>query len=520
MTNVTPTTTGDAPDGLYTIVNSLGRGFDIFGAYNMDALIPNRIFDWNKAATYESAPFLQAPRTLPSIVSLTPQTMTHSLDITATSRAEVQTKIATHAGVEASYGPFSGEFNLNFSQESDSRSSYFYGLKKAFIALGYINLDTNDAAYLANGFAKRVAELPDQATDATMRSFVEFFQDYGFYYVDRLDIGGELNLAISVKTESHLNTRDISSGMQLAYNGLFSGALKVDASFEEKWKTFSENSNVRVRAIGGKPDVADALAHIDPKNPNTDSRDLVQQWTQTLNYSPAVMNMHFSGIWKLCGSKRQVVEQAFKNFGVTMMPKVSLTSSPAGPRLMIGGKAISVEVGTDRCGFQLTVLNRRKVLDDDGVVHSKFYSYAADRRTPLPEKLKVYTQMLDDIRSLKLDNPGHIACLISYNMGHLTFPPRSFYQFLSEAGGGSEDGLKQWEKLSRSSGYNNPQEIAYCLLGVVQGGEGNGIESFAIDLPDIQTQATGNPPKVETSVSSYLIRSGVGEDYSISRDPG
>lgn len=499
-------------DGIYNTANSLGRGFDIFGAYNMDSLIPNRIFDWNKTGTYETGTFLGAKRVLPKIVSLTPQTETNSLDITATSRSEVQSKLATHAGVEASYGPFSGEFKLNFSQEAENSTQYFYALKKSFISLGYVNLDSNDTTYLSDSFNRRVAALPDAVNAGTLAQFADFFQDYGFYYVDRLSIGGELNLAISVATESNLSKRDMSSSMELMYKSIFSGSLKVDVSFQQTWKTFSEKSNVRVRALGGKADLADSLAHIDPKSPDSGTADRLSQWTSSLEYVPAVTNMHYSGIWKLCGSKRSAVEQAVRAFGVTIMPKLSLTSSPKGPSLMIAGKSIPVQVGADDHGFVVVVLDRRETLEGNGVKLNKVYARPA--LTNQTERLKVYADIMADIDRLKLNNPDNIVCLISHKLNPRPFPPHPFYQFLREAGGVADNGLKQWETMARRT-YVHYGEVAYCLVGVMQGGEGNGLESYGQKLGP---QDLGSwPQDADTSLSCYLIRSAPGEKYDVSR---
>ena len=423
-------------DGIYSMVNSLGRGFNVFGPYDMNGLISNRIFDWNKTETYATNPFLGERRTIPKIVSLTPQTQTRFLDIVATTREEVQNKMAAHAKVEASYGPFSGEFQIDYSSEVENSSNYFYAMRKAFVSLGYITLDNNVSAYFADEFARRVAQLPDNVTDANIRQFVEFFQDYGFYYVDRLSIGGELNLIISVATTSNLTRQALSSSLNIAYDGVFKGQLDVSGSFQAQWKTFSENSTIRVRGLGGQADKVAALASIDPKNPNQDVASQVKLWTQTLEFLPAVMDMQFTGIWRLCGTKRDAVEQAFHKFGVTMMPKVSLTSAPNGSTLVIGGKVLHPDNPAQQqdCGYHLAVISRKKVLEVDGIKLNKFYSYNPNV-TRGTDRRKIYDQMLNDINLTNLNNRENFIFLCSYNLDHRVFPPYAFYQFLKESGG-------------------------------------------------------------------------------------
>src|SRR6185436_9666300 len=113
----------------------------------------------------------------------------------------------------------------------------------------------------------------------------------------------------------------------MEYDGLFvSGSASAEMRDKQKWSSYQENRRTSAVVKGGDRTKAAKIAK--PSVDNFESfaatKKAFDEWVQSISSNPALIDFSLKGIWDVCGSKRSVVESAFREYGRNMRPLVLL----------------------------------------------------------------------------------------------------------------------------------------------------------------------------------------------------
>ncbi|WNG44166.1 hypothetical protein F0U60_08650 [Archangium minus] len=466
-------------------VYALGQGFDIYGKLDQSGLI-RPLFDYSKAGT-QVFTFLGKDYLIPSCMTAVQNTAAYWSGNTAESREEFQNSISVHAGVDASYGAFSGEMKADYTSEYEESSLYAYAYNNFYAPLALIELNPG-TEYLSSEFLSRVQSLPSVASKDTLPAFESFFTDYGIYYTQKVVLGGSLQFYVAVAQSSQLSSANISAMLKAQYSGLFvSGSLDASVEFSEQWKSYSQSSQTVIRATGGDPTSIAALVGINPMSPSSETVSRYTDWVQSVSTNPALVDFSLKGIWELCGDKRGAVQMAWELFSQVMHPRLLVQTSsrmmssdgtytPQPPTLFLGDQLAPKSPPPSPCGYQLLVLDGANLTEKSGVLHDRYYCVSQGYFN----YEDMYQQMMDDLEDKGLNKAGNVLVLSSFGLDNNMPPPPSFVGLLQSAGAGRQ--LSSWENnCDPGSTVGNPSAwisypANYILVGIFGIGPDSGIE--------------------------------------------
>lgn len=454
--------------------NFVGQGFDIYGAYNIKTSRITLLFDPEKAGTHEFT-FLGKTYALPAYIDGAENTEATYLEATVNTRDEFQNSISAHAKVHGSYGAFSGQMEAAYGHQFTSNNEYTYSYRNYYSRLAtlFIKIDTK---YLTDYFAQRIAELPTTVNENNLIEFEEFFDDFGAYFTSEVNLGGSLDYYVAISKQSSLGSTDISAMVKAEYRGLFaSGGISSDIKNSTSWQKYSTNREVKIAATGGDPALLTTLAGLNPNDPSPASVAAFNEWAKSMELYPAVSDFQLKGIWELCGSKRTVVEEAFRRYGTKMRPRLNIEASTDFVPLIALGSQIKPPIEpVGQVGYQMVVLDRTN-LTPQGVVLNKYYMVRNGAYT-YSDFSAMYGQMGADIRQGNYDNPNYVLVLASFGMPWNAPPTSSFYGLLRTAGGGSK--LMKWMEGTDPGSFNGAN-VVYILVGIFGLGPNTGVEILA-----------------------------------------
>jgi len=487
--------------------NLVGQGFDIFGAYNVGSLI-SPIFDYSRVSRNEFT-FLNKTYSLPSIVNGYVQTSSRYVGGTYISREGFQNKIAAHAKVQAGYGAFSGQMEASFSMEKAISSEFYYAFRNFYTQLGYLEILPQTEA-LSPAFVQSVQQLPDIFNKESLPLFADFFEQWGIYYVRRVTLGAAFEFYEAVSTATSSTTVDVGVMLEAHYRGLFATG-KVSSSITDKaeWKSYLENSEISLKTTGGDPTLAARLTGIDAKAPSQSTVDAYFGWLESVAAEPAAVEFQLSGIWELGGEKRQAIQDAWREYGLRLHPKLSIeTTSPAisAPTVLLGRQLKPQHDAKTLFGYQVLLLDRRTLLEPEGVVFNRYYTMTP--ATWPAEFADVYNQMANDVRASGYASEGYVLVLASFGIQYNCSPTPDFYGLLRSAGGGSA--LQQWFN-GADPGSNNADALNYLFAGIFNQGPGTGFELVNRDWQP--------KPRLESQLSIYFYRRRDGDRFTLGRAP-
>lgn len=446
--------------------SAVGWGFNIFGAYSSKSLV-RQLFafpDNGKTWSYEydkdkTIEFLLLDNIIPEEIR-----KGSGFQEYFTSRSKVEDHFKFKAGLQGSYGAFSGQFEGMYSQASSSDTSYSYGL----FGTEFTNwkLAIQDAS--ANMLAPQVLsdpdylELPEEFNEGTSRDFFRFFNKYGTHYVNQVRVGFKLDYSSAVNKSYSENEKEIKTKLTLEYGAVF---LKVKAEAEAEWKkaTFSwaENRESKVEAQGGNSSILD-LAMIAYGDNFKDSFDT---WRGEAERTPVTIDFDLKPISDIfSGTKRVAMEKAFNEYAHRRIFIESKAKSSA--ILVLGEPQIPTsKLPKDARGFQVCVV-RRESLEP---VFNEYYFVTAEWWNNMAQMYEAMQRGLAAYNS-----SDFVVILATFGMVGIIYPPNDFYQFMLSAGAGK--GLKAWETVYNRSGCSNYAGVNYILVGVPKRGPGTGYD--------------------------------------------
>jgi hypothetical protein len=471
--------------------NAVGQGFDIYGVFGIDSLI-HPLFDYSKAGT-QVFTFLGKDYLVPSIITPVESTSSYYTGDTYESREDFQNSFALHAGVEASYGAFSGEMKADFASEYTESAEYAYAYTNFYSQLAYLEL--NHTEYLTNDFQQRVNDLPTIANEDTLPAFELFFNDFGIYYTSKIVIGGVLEFFVSLSKSSNMSKAQFSAAFNAQYKGVFTnGSIDASVTGSQEWKTYRQNSRVSIRANGGTPEAVAALTGIDPFAPSQDTVNKFQTWVHSVSTDPAIVDFSLRGIWELCGDKREAVRSAWQLFAQKMHPRVVIETSsevrdiswsgtPQPPIITIGNLVRPSQPPQSPCGFQVVILDGTDITNPDAVLFNQYFTVPTG--TPW---YAIYGNMYQDIYNSIVSSghtsKGNVLIISSFGIDNNMPPTNQIYSLLQTVGAGER--LRYWESHNDAgSMVGNPTAWVsypanYILVGIFGAGPDTGVEAYNV----------------------------------------
>ncbi|WP_271766486.1 MAC/perforin domain-containing protein [Aquimarina algiphila] len=500
--------------------NGVGQGFDVFGAANANSFI-RPLLDPAKVQKRVFS-LLGKNFLVPDYINPIEKSSAYFEGGTYMTRSEFQNSIAANAKVEIGYGLFSGEMEAAYSNEKESSSEYAFTYNNSFIGVASLQLGEFENA-LRNSFLERVAKLPGDVSEQNLSDFISFFNDYGIYATNQIELGGAMKYYVSVEKSSELGEEEIEAMMKAQYNGLFvSGSISADIKKKDTWKKYSKSTNYTISVVGGDPSLAIKLAAVDPLEPSKETVELYSKWSDSVSSYPAMMDFKLTGIWTLCGDKKNVVERAWTLFSEQIHPAITLETtstitrwpisvSPKTPIIALNGNPIKPKIAaTTPVGYQLCILSNNGFLPK--VLDNKYFCLDDSKQLWSPISYRnLYSELSEYVTNSKFNKKDNILLLISFGMGQSVFPTQNFYEVLKLNGAGEE--LNNWSNHSGHGSDSSPsyiwmnRPINYVLVSLMGYGPNIGNEVY-------MNKITFNG-EVNTQKIFYLFKNSITGTYTV-----
>jgi hypothetical protein len=495
--------------GYWSIANYVGQGFNVYGAYGMSSAT-GLLFNYPDDSVHT---FQLQGKTLsiPTAILGVDDPSSYSTHASGSTRESYQDSLATSANIQTGIGAFSGDVHASFSTTETSGSDFAFNKLTYISQLGHLELRV-DPANLTDSLKASIAALPDRVDPNNLQPFAAFFQQHGVFYIWRIVFGGSLDMYTAVAKSSGLNTQDIEVEVEASYGALFKAGAKVAAS--EKRETFKQNASSWVRASGGDLSLVAQLGMADAESASPDSVKLFTDWVKSVTVSPAPVDFKLKGIWELCGSKRNAVQNAWAVYAQVMHPKLTIQTygapSQNPPIITLGRQLKPVgQAFTPGNGWQIVILDRSNILNDSGLKFNRYYSLP-------PHNLNnnrisnAYDAMYAEVKGSGYADSDHLLIAVSYGLEQNWGPTGDFFGLL-HACGGSTRNLNLVKPSEIGSGFPNDW-TDYILVGAFDSGTGMGVDyavsmMCAADRPDVPRQQN---PVVEV----LFYRNGGDEPYT------
>lgn len=178
------------------------------------------------------------------------------------STTSVANQLSVAAGIEASIGAFEGKVSGAFSTNAQVNEKTGYGIRsvKHVVASRYLRpgilreaVRSGHKELLASNFLEDCEDLIAFPGDDDV--ILDIINTYGTHVIVYGELGGELQIALEMKSTENLKESDISAALEITAAKAVSGSASVDISQETK--SFSKESKVSFCSYGGNnPDFA------------------------------------------------------------------------------------------------------------------------------------------------------------------------------------------------------------------------------------------------------------------------
>lgn len=457
--------------------NYMGYSVDIFGKFQVEDIIKWPLFDPGKSGL-KTVELLGKKVAIPKYVNLTIIPNTSVLKGTSTTREEFQDSLSVNAKVKASIGSFSAQSEVAYSKSIAESSEYFFSFYLLSAGLAVINL-LPDLDCLEDYFIKRVNELPDKYTQKNRTKFIDFFEDYGIYFVSKLYLGGTLQYYASVLKSSTLSTEDISVMVSAEYNALFvSGQVSTEVETKDEWSKYKESKNVNIICRGGDPTLVSKISTVEPNSPGDDTVNLFSDWTESLKENPSISRFELEPIWNLCGDKKDGLKAAFDDFEKIFRPRIFLQSTGGvyaqSMVIIVDEQIIPDKAPEGNAGFQVIAIDRQDISKSGIKMNQYFSTQISEDRSGWNEKIKELFDSIElAINENDLRNPKHILLFNSFGLPRTAIPTPGIHTLWRSCGAG--DGLANWDFV-RGSG--STWKGAYSLIGIPGLGPNTGVDYY------------------------------------------
>jgi hypothetical protein len=238
---------------------------------------------------------------VPDNTSIIPDTSSGGWAQIFDTRQQFQNYFSGKAGVKASYGGFSAQFNIAYSSTFHTDTSYYYGLFDADFTGWGLAVADQSPSWVSSSFLNDpdVQNLPTSFTPENQEQFFAVFRKFGTHFVGQVTLGGSLYYYLAVEKSYTQNETQVEANVSLEYKAVFvSSKATASAEWQTLGQTWADSRIVTVSATGGDASVLSAL---DPGYGDSDV-DIFNAWSSAVIQNPAAvgyqlrpLNLLFSG---------------------------------------------------------------------------------------------------------------------------------------------------------------------------------------------------------------------------------
>lgn len=485
------------------ILSWMNAGFNIYGAYDIGSALNAVIFDATKAPLKDN---VTPVGRLPKYLDYRPQGESKLSVVSADSRESYQDQLAAKASVEVGYGAFSGHLEASFDSSVAQSANNSYSTISFQNIFGHVVQTDFSEAYLADAFLQRLRALPNKTSPETLPAFSDFFKEFGAYFISSITLGASLDYSVAISKSSRIEIQKVAAKAEAEYNGLFvSGKVSAEMTSEKEWQTFREERRTSLRVRGGADEERAMLNRVNPKSFDSyvpATKQNFDDWQATTPLNPTVMGFKLTGIWEACGSKRQLVEDAFREYGKMMRPLLHVSTSQAdkkAPAIFLGGMEAQNRMDPRHIGWRVVAIDRRDP-SLRGIRFDKVFSLDASEF--MVGYRNLYSNMSRELAPYRSNE--YFLIFSTYGMIDGLVPTPEMQNLMREAGAGEM--LDAWTKLTPAPGTTYIRNrINYTLVGSPGIGPGSGAEVSNIS-------SLADPGKTST-LEMYFYSLGSGRPY-------
>lgn len=437
----------------------IGCGFNILGTYSTRSLM-SQIISLGDAgsSTYEYAGITYS---VPQNASPIDYSLKSGTSYLYNTQEQFQSHFANKSGVSASYGAFSGQFNLAYSNTVNTDISYYYGIYEADITTWELKVNQTSANWLTPEFTSDpdVAALPDTFTPQNQEQFFAVFRKWGTHFVAQVILGGSLDYYSSVMTSYSSSQTQVKANIELEYKAVFTSSKATsELQWEQLGQNWANSRTVMVSATGGNSTPLNALS---PTYGDSDS-DIFSDWASGVEQSPSVIEFTLRPLTLLfSGTKAQAVQDALyaytngaivawgasdytpgtgpaggnisTNWGINVDGIVTQPNPPVAPLPpVVIAPGTVIPVG----GYQIALLD--PVNYQPLMSHLYYQTYVPDTDEPDPA---IYDAIMADIDTIPPET--YVAVVVGFSIDLRNYPSPAFQQWLLSVGAT----MQAWHKF-------------------------------------------------------------------------
>lgn len=236
-------------------------------------------------------------------VNVTPIRQTDTSKIFGSSYAEFIEKFAVSAGLDGSYGGFSGSIETKFSRSSFQSAETHYA-QLSMISSGFTLSAGVDPVVLKKSLS---ADFKKALVEATPE---DLFHAYGTHVAVKIKTGGMISFYSSSKSTVSMSESDFEVAAKFKYKGLgYSVGANGALSTEEKALAEQVNGNDHLFVNGGESTARIGVEH--------GAKDSYAAWAATIDANPGFLGFERDGlfpIWELTDDidRKKALELAFR----------------------------------------------------------------------------------------------------------------------------------------------------------------------------------------------------------------
>lgn len=428
----------------------IGCGFNILGTYDPDSLMPQIVnLGDPDSSTFQYAGITYA---VPQNASPVDYSVKSGTSYIYNDQEQFQSHFALKSGVSASYGAFSGQFNLAYSDTVNSDISYWYGIYETDISTWELKVKQTSANWLTPEFTSDpdVQALPDTFTPQNREQFFTVFRKWGTHYVAQVILGGSLYYYSAVMTSYSSSKTEVKANLEAEYKAVFTSAKATsEAEWEKLGQKWASSRSVTVNATGGNSTPLNVLS---PTYGDSESGTF-NSWNESVAQSPSVTEFTLRPLNQLfSGAKARAVQDALYAYtngaivawgasdytpgtgpdggnittswgtiinGIVTQPNPPVIAPP--PDVLAPGEVIPVG------GYQIALLD--PVTYEPLMSHLYYQTYLPNTSTPDPA---IYQKIMADID--KVPPNTYVAVVAGFAIDLRNYPSQPFSQWLLSVG--------------------------------------------------------------------------------------
>ncbi|MFJ4653473.1 MAC/perforin domain-containing protein [Nocardia sp. NPDC088792] len=467
--------------------SAIGRGFNILGTYSTRSLMPQIVNLGAETSTFEYPPTGYS-YAVPENTSPVEYTNTTGSSYVYKTVEQFQGHFSQKAQVSATYGAFSGQFNLAYSNTVNTDQSYYYCGYEADFTAWELNLNHSSTQWQNADFKDDpdIKNLPTTFTPQNQEQFFAVFRKWGTHLVAQVIVGGSMDYYEAVQSAYYSDETQVNANVKLEYKAVFtSGKAESQTEWEQLGKSWADHREVTVNATGGDTSLLNSLQ---PGYMDSDV-GVMDLWSSAVLKNPSVveftlrpLNVLFSGDQAFAVS---AALEAYTNGAILTYADTDYTpnSAPGGGQvstswgIVTNGNVavpdpavtpppptvVSPGVVAPVGGYQIALYDPLTL--EPFLVHLYYQTYLANSLQP---DRGIYEVMLKDLKAVT--KKGYLAALSGFAVDLMNTPTNDFNNWLISVGCTGQ----AWKKFV---GYNNKGGSGcYVVLGRQGAAPGQALE--------------------------------------------